>query len=235
MAKVVLPIERGDVGRAVHDVQVIVHAAHDGIFGSRTEDAVKDWQRAWNKKHPKAHPLTVDGIVGPKTWAAMHPLAAIVKKPVVVPNASTLSPGEAMIVRYVKFSLGGKYVFGAEIHVGEEWKRLPLDCSEMTQVAYRLAHAVEPKVFPLIPDGSYNQHATTRSLGFHKTAGSLLIGDLGFLHEGGTDKGRVHHVGIKIGGVVVGEAKGRAYGVVSTTVDAFNKRGADWHRARTAA
>lgn len=35
----------------------------DGVFGSKTEKAVKTWQ--------KDHNLTVDGIVGPKTWASM--------------------------------------------------------------------------------------------------------------------------------------------------------------------
>ena len=37
----------------------------DGVFGEKTEEAVKAFQ--------KAHPfLTVDGIVGPKTWAALE-------------------------------------------------------------------------------------------------------------------------------------------------------------------
>lgn len=35
----------------------------DGIFGKNTELAVKDWQRA--------HNLDPDGIIGPKTWAAL--------------------------------------------------------------------------------------------------------------------------------------------------------------------
>lgn len=35
----------------------------DGIFGKNTELAVKDWQ--------KSHGLEADGIIGPKTWAAL--------------------------------------------------------------------------------------------------------------------------------------------------------------------
>ena len=35
----------------------------DGIFGVKTEAAVKKWQ--------KDHGLTVDGIIGPKTWASL--------------------------------------------------------------------------------------------------------------------------------------------------------------------
>lgn len=36
----------------------------DGIFGSNTQIAVKNWQ--------KAHGLTADGIIGPKTWASIN-------------------------------------------------------------------------------------------------------------------------------------------------------------------
>jgi len=35
----------------------------DGIFGKNTENAVKQWQ--------SAHNLTVDGIIGPKTWQSI--------------------------------------------------------------------------------------------------------------------------------------------------------------------
>jgi len=40
----------------------------DGDFGAKTEARVKDFQRNNN--------LTVDGIVGPKTWQALHEQAA---------------------------------------------------------------------------------------------------------------------------------------------------------------
>lgn len=40
----------------------------DGIFGSKTETAVKAWQ--------KHHGLVADGIIGPKTWAAMQDILA---------------------------------------------------------------------------------------------------------------------------------------------------------------
>jgi len=35
----------------------------DGIFGPKTEEAVKAWQ--------KNHGLVPDGIIGPKTWASL--------------------------------------------------------------------------------------------------------------------------------------------------------------------
>lgn len=51
------------VGLAARHVQSIVGADVDGIYGPRTERAVRIWQRD--------HGLLPDGIVGPLTWAAM--------------------------------------------------------------------------------------------------------------------------------------------------------------------
>ncbi len=48
---------------AAEAVQIIVGANADGIFGSKTKNAVVAWQ--------SANGLTADGIVGKKTWAAM--------------------------------------------------------------------------------------------------------------------------------------------------------------------
>jgi len=44
-------------------VQEKIGAKPDGWFGPGTERRVKEWQ--------KANGLTVDGVVGPKTYAAM--------------------------------------------------------------------------------------------------------------------------------------------------------------------
>ena len=50
-------------GELVKKVQAKVGVAADGVFGPKTEAAVRDFQRA--------HGLVPDGIVGPKTWAAL--------------------------------------------------------------------------------------------------------------------------------------------------------------------
>ncbi|MGG3846690.1 peptidoglycan-binding domain-containing protein [Aeribacillus composti] len=44
-------------------VQKVVGVKVDGVFGPKTEAAVKAYQRR--------HGLKADGIVGPKTWNAM--------------------------------------------------------------------------------------------------------------------------------------------------------------------
>lgn len=50
-------------GELVKTVQAKVGVAADGIFGSKTEAAVRAFQ--------SAHGLDPDGIVGPKTWRAL--------------------------------------------------------------------------------------------------------------------------------------------------------------------
>ena len=62
-------LSMGDRGKAVQDVQTKLQALNldtgglDGNFGPRTRQAVIEFQRS--------HQLTADGIMGPKTWAAM--------------------------------------------------------------------------------------------------------------------------------------------------------------------
>lgn len=57
------PIKKGSRGKNVEKIQKKAGAKVDGIFGDKTEDAVKSYQ--------KKHGLTIDGIVGPKSWDKM--------------------------------------------------------------------------------------------------------------------------------------------------------------------
>ena len=70
-------IRRGSRGKYVTLAQTklkqlgydIGNSGIDGIFGKATEAAVKDFQR--NNKDEDGRPLTVDGIIGAKTWAQL--------------------------------------------------------------------------------------------------------------------------------------------------------------------
>ena len=62
-------LRRGSQGDEVADLQMLLNSKYgyelevDGNFGSKTETAVKDFQRK--------HGLTADGVVGAKTWKAL--------------------------------------------------------------------------------------------------------------------------------------------------------------------
>lgn len=60
-------VRRGNSGNMVRAAQVQLGVPVDGIFGSRTEAAVKAFQTRAG--------LTPDGVVGPNTWSAMLRLA----------------------------------------------------------------------------------------------------------------------------------------------------------------
>jgi Putative peptidoglycan binding domain len=56
-------LRRAATGGQVREVQAKLAVITDGIFGYRTEAAVRAFQRE--------HQLVPDGIVGPETWAAL--------------------------------------------------------------------------------------------------------------------------------------------------------------------
>jgi peptidoglycan hydrolase-like protein with peptidoglycan-binding domain len=67
------PVRQGDHGHPVPTLQDLLRArGHtvkvDGIFGPRTETAVRAFQQAIHADVPS---MTVDGIVGPMTWEAL--------------------------------------------------------------------------------------------------------------------------------------------------------------------
>jgi len=72
-------LRRGNQGDEVADLQMLLNSKFgykldiDGDFGSKTESAVKDFQRKQG--------LTADGVVGPKTWKALGVSPEIVNPP----------------------------------------------------------------------------------------------------------------------------------------------------------
>ena len=57
-------LKLGDSGPAVAELQALLGEKQDGIFGTATEAAVR--------YHQQRQGLTVDGIVGPETWASLR-------------------------------------------------------------------------------------------------------------------------------------------------------------------
>ncbi|MCP3104051.1 peptidoglycan-binding protein [Myxococcus sp. K15C18031901] len=185
-------VREGAKGATVTDLQKRLAAAGfnpgpvDGLFGPKTEKAVKAFQ--------KAKGLAQDGIVGPKTWGALK--AGGVKPPTGKPPQ-----GKGSVETFVQKALaqaGDKYIFGAETRLDDPNPKA-FDCSELVEWA-----AAQAGVH--MPDGTMNQvpyckqKGTTLSVAEAlKTRGALLF--------------KPGHVAISLGDGRTIEAKGSAYGV----------------------
>lgn len=83
-------LEQGDRGRAVQDVQTYLKQQGfytgqiDGLYGPNTVLAVRNFQQSRN--------LIADGMVGPRTWAALVGMASVTTPPPTVsPTVGDLS------------------------------------------------------------------------------------------------------------------------------------------------
>ncbi|MBG0792540.1 peptidoglycan-binding protein [Methylocystis sp. H62] len=94
-------IKLGDTGDDVRRLQrvfarnkVLGPDEVDGVFGPRTEEAVKDFQQA--------NGLVADGVVGPVTWSHVHPYREA--SPTL--QAGSLGPVVAMLQGVLKTGFG---------------------------------------------------------------------------------------------------------------------------------
>lgn len=73
-------LKKGSKGEAVKRLQNLLKdmghdpGAADGVFGAQTEKAVKAFQKSYlltSEEDQVQQGLVADGVVGPKTWAAL--------------------------------------------------------------------------------------------------------------------------------------------------------------------
>lgn len=116
-------IKRGSKGEDVAKVQRFLGIEADGIFGVRTEVAVKEWQ------HQRG--LVADGIVGAKTWSAMFPSASNVTSKAVDP-AVIYAPLKACItktpnrtIKYIAihYTAGASSAAGRAVSMKNSWEK----------------------------------------------------------------------------------------------------------------
>lgn len=219
------PYQRGD---EVRTLQQLLHAhgfdpgAQDGIFGPKTDAAVRAFQTARG--------LAVDGIVGRLTWAALQ--GDIRPEDGGPPAPTPLALG---LCAYVRERLCDLYVWGGngQTAITESWIKSrdtsaanaqrsinhwkKLQAQGVTNIrAYDCSGLISRYLQDL---GRVASKRNTRHLwGMCRQIGraQLIPGDLVFRNDGKS----FYHVGVYVGDGRVVEAKGRDDGVVVRGIDA---------------
>jgi len=205
----------GHKGAKVKDMQKMLKAAGfdpgplDGLFGPRTEAALKAYQRATGAKVDGTLELgefkRLEGNYAKITSAGFDEKSAGVNitgtPEIPVQTTGAQGPGTAAeMLRLALKQNGDRYVFGAEVNLDDKDPNT-FDCSELVQWAVHQAGGS-------IPDGSQNQRAATQRISVAqaaRTPGALLFNG--------------HHVAISIGdGVHTIEAMGSKWGVRIGTI-----------------
>lgn len=205
-------LTRGSTGRYVEMLQRRVGTATDGVYGPKTEAAVREFQRD--------NDLTVDGVVGPETWGALGGKSsgsdagggkAETQTASAGSSGSSVSGLAAKAIALAAEQKGAPYVYGAE---GPS----AFDCSGLVQYVFgKLGHD--------LPRTTQAQYGAVT----HVSRGELRPGDLVFLFRGGS----AYHVGIYAGDDQWWVA--RHPGTTVTKQKAYWKSGGyDWRVGRVA-
>lgn len=112
-------LKRGSKGEDVAKVQRSLGIEADGIFGVKTEAAVKEWQ------HQRG--IVADGIVGAKTWGAMFPTSSKAVDPAVIyaPLKCCITRTPNRVIKYIAihYTAGGSSAAGRAIGMKSSWEK----------------------------------------------------------------------------------------------------------------
>ncbi len=113
-------LKRGSKGEDVAKVQRFLGITADGIFGVKTEAAVKEWQ------HSRG--LVADGIVGDKTWGAMFPAStskAVDPAVVYAPLKACITRTPNRVIKYIAihYTAGGSSAAGRAVSMKSSWEK----------------------------------------------------------------------------------------------------------------
>lgn len=120
-------LQKGSKGEEVKQLQKLLGINSDGVFGPITEKAVKDFQKAHAKECGEA-----DGIVGPKTWAALGIKQEITTNSKCIDSSVTYAPLKSCItytpnrtIKYIAihYTAGGSSAPGKAISMKSGWEK----------------------------------------------------------------------------------------------------------------
>ena len=183
-------LKKGSKGPAVVTLQEFLKLTADGIFGPKTESAVKSYQ--------KKNGLVADGIVGPKTWAYMGILNT--------DNAENLEVEKALEIKK-HYMIPGTYFPGPVkkqwifLHHTAGWEN-PYQVADMWARDDRGNVATEfvlggqsvrngdakydGELIQCFPEGGYGWHTGTGNSVMHRNSVAIEVCNMGQIVNGKT-------------------------------------------------
>lgn len=144
----------GSRGEEVKMLQRKLNLIDDGIFGKITDEAVRDFQKKYG--------LTVDGIVGPQTWAIMGAAGTRVINKIIV-HCSATAEGKDYTTAQIKqwhlargFSdIGYHYVVyrDGSVHVGRSESKVGAHCTGYNSHSIGVCYIGGCDAVKRLPDG----------------------------------------------------------------------------------
>lgn len=183
-------IKNGSKGEDVKTLQKILGLTVDGIFGVKTEAAVRDFQ--------KSKGLTVDGIVGSKTWAALLSQSAVSIPGLVIEN-DFLNSGQYVAGNFKKDFIVLHHTAGwNNPHQNiSDWNRDNRGrvATEFVIGGIRCTNGdstYDGKIVRAFPDGAYAFHIGDAGVsGLDKRSVGIEVCDFGHIKDGKTYAGAV--------------------------------------------
>jgi hypothetical protein len=188
-------LKKGSKGESVKTLQEFLKITVDGDFGSKTESAVKSYQ--------KKNGLVVDGTVGPKTWAHMGILNTDNAENLEVSNALEIKKHYMPIGTYFPGPVKKQWIF---LHHTAGWEN-PYQVADMWARDDRGNVATEfilggqsvkngnakfdGELIQCFPEGGYGWHTGTGNSVMHRNSVAIEVCCMGQIVNGKTYVGTV--------------------------------------------